>query len=140
MCPFNTEAMGGQLEPFGSEAEGRRALDRLLTAMARLGYSPRARARVRAALQPALATALRCGPVAAPGGRGTFRYRAGEDFAVAEVEGWVPASAGRPLQGPHRTLGPAVPDGEPFRVRSYTWVRCDRGDGRVSLWGSLATP
>jgi hypothetical protein len=138
MCPFVTEAGGWQLKPFGSEAEGRRALELLLIAMAGMGYSERARARVRSAVQPALASALRCGRLAAPGGVSAIRYRAGEDFTLAEVEGWVPGPAGPPLRGPHRVFGRPDPDLEPFRVRSYTRVRCDRGDGRVIVWGSLS--
>lgn len=139
VCPFVTAAGGEQVEPFASEAEGRQALELLLTAMARLGYSSRARARVRNAVQPALAGALHSGPLAVPGGCSTFRYRAGEDFALAEVEGLVPVSAGPPLQGPHRGFGQAGPSGGAIRTRSYTGVRCDRGDGRVTVRVSLST-
>jgi len=139
VCPFVTQAGGEQVEPFASEAEGRRALEDLLTAMARLGYSARARARVRNAVQPALAGALLSGQLAAPGGCSTFRYRAGEDVALAEVEGLVPVSAGPPLQGPHRVFGRADPGGKALRVGSYTRICCAREDDRVTVRGSLAT-
>jgi hypothetical protein len=130
------EAAGAPWEQqqFFSVAGGRKALAALLGALSALGYSERARERVRQALGPALLSALRCSWAGGGAGGCTFRHSVREEYVLVEVEGVARDPAGPPLQGPHgaHLLQPAG-EAAPFWARSYTWVRCDRRDDRLSV-------
>lgn len=122
-----------QEEGFGSVAGGRRALAAFLATLAGLGYPPGVRDRVRQALGPAVLAALRCSWGEGRASSCTFRHLVREEYVLAEIEGTSHGPGGPPGQGPHGAHLLQPVGAAPFWARSYTWVRCDRRDGRVSV-------
>jgi hypothetical protein len=117
---------GWQEERVASLEDALGVMEELLRALAGAGYDGPARGRVRQVMEEAVRGAL------GPGGPRVVRlpmrvsYRVAHEYAVAEVEGRGEATPPPPVQGPHRQTWPGS-----AAQRFYTWLRCDRADGRV---------
>jgi hypothetical protein len=138
-APTAGEPVTWEVKRVRSETEARQAIGGALAAMNRLGYSDVARERVGRALAYAVLSALRCSRQG-NGGRATLYYQVGDEYLLAEVEGRLPEGAAGGLQGPHAPGLRRGAEGDPFWMRSYTWLRCRRWDDHFSLCGYLSVP
>jgi hypothetical protein len=109
--------------------------------MAGLGYDERAQERVRRALAPALAVALWYSQRQEPAVPVSVGHHLSEERLLAEVEGRESASDHLPVQGPHDPqLLQTGARSDPLPARAYTWLRCDRHDGRLQVCRCWSVP